>query len=85
MTENELRIAAKHLSQTGRGRSAMRHVLAWLDDDGISLDSPNRNAITVLLLGAWGPFPATARDVMRESIGPLDLHHNQNDRNGFDG
>lgn len=60
---------AEKLSRSEHGRSAMKHVLAWLDDDGLSLDSNNQNAILMLLRAAWGGYAGTARDVMREAVG----------------
>ena len=44
----------------------MRVLLAWLDDTGLGLDSQNKDAVLILLQGAFGAFPGTARDVMRD-------------------
>lgn len=46
----------------------MRHLLAWLDDDGLSLDRQNQDAVINILEGAWGPYAGTARDYMREFV-----------------
>lgn len=61
--------AAHHLSLTEKGRSALRHVLDWLDADGLSLDGVNKESIMTLLTGAFGEYPGTARDAMREALG----------------
>lgn len=66
--EEDIRKVAEHLATTARGRSAMRHVLAWLDDDGLGLDGTNQAAIAVLLNAAWGPFAGTVRDAMRLAL-----------------
>lgn len=67
-TESELREAAEQLSRSQKGRHAMQHVLAWLDEDGLSLDAENQQAVLTLLDGAWGSFAGTARDLMRAVV-----------------
>jgi hypothetical protein len=57
--------AAHYLAQSNRGRNAMKHLLAWLDDDGLALDGRGKNSALILLCGAFAEFPGTARDVMR--------------------
>lgn len=58
----------EQLSRSTKGRSAMRYVPAWLDDDGLALDHDNQEAICDLLDGAWGSGPGTVRDLMRDAI-----------------
>jgi hypothetical protein len=60
----------EQLSRSERGRSAIRHVLTWLDDDGLGLDEPNQDAILILIGVAWR-WPTSARDAMRETIANL--------------
>lgn len=69
MDTTDLQSAAQALARTDRGRNAMLHLLAWLDDDGLGLDSQGQEAVITLLAGAWGRYAGTARDVMREEIG----------------
>mgnify|MGYP000851009578 CR=1 FL=1 len=57
----------KHLEKTERGRSAMRHILAWMDDAGLGLDTVNKEACITLIEGCWRS-PGTARDMMRNAI-----------------
>ncbi|MBA4019177.1 MAG: hypothetical protein C0483_18580 [Pirellula sp.] len=64
----------KRLSASERGKSAMRQVLAWLDNDGLSLDDSNKDAIVALLISAW-EHPGTVRDKMREAIGQNGFPH----------
>jgi hypothetical protein len=56
LTAADLQEAAAHLSRTERGRSAMRYMLAWLNDDGLCLDCDNQFACLTLLEGAWGSY-----------------------------
>ncbi len=60
--------AANHLALSDKGRNAMRHVLVWLDEDGLSLDFTNKEAVLTLLNGAWGKYAGTARDAMRDAL-----------------
>lgn len=69
VTGASIEAAVAQLNKTDRGRSAMRHMLGWLDDDGLGLDEKNKSAALTLLLGAWGTFPGSARDAMRDALG----------------
>lgn len=60
--------AANDLAKSNKGRSAMRHLLSWLDHDGLSLDFDNKERALTLLIGAFGSYPGTARDAMREAL-----------------
>lgn len=64
----DLEFAIKQLSKTERGRNAMRHILNWLDDDGLGLDVDNRSCCTMLLGICWR-MPGSGRDAIREAIG----------------
>ncbi len=59
---------ADHLSKSDKGREALRAILAWLDAGGCSLDIDNQNAVLTLLSGAFGRFPGSSRDAMREAL-----------------
>ena len=67
ITQPDLQAAVDQLAKSERGRNAIRRLLDWLDADGLALDAPNQRAAITLLLAAWGPFPGTARDLMREA------------------
>jgi len=73
-TYGQMREAAKHLAASERGRSAMQHLLEWLDSDGLSLDSNDQGAVLVLLAGAWGSWPGSARDEMRQAMGSDNVY-----------
>lgn len=64
---NRIQHCIKHLSVSERGRNSMRHVLNWLDQDGLLLDGDNKNAILILIDLAYR-YPGSARDMMREAI-----------------
>ena len=66
--EASLQAAGQQLNRSGRGRSAMRLLLIFLDDCGVGLDALNQSAILTLLLGTWGAHTMTARDLMREAL-----------------
>lgn len=55
------------LSQSDKGRNAMRRVLEWLDGDGLSLEWGNREAIIMLLREAWLQ-PMAVREMIREAV-----------------
>ena len=53
-TEADLRWAVDRLSKTDPGRNALRHLLTWLDEDGVGLDQVSQEAVYMLLAGVWG-------------------------------
>jgi hypothetical protein len=65
---NDLERWIKQLSKSAKGRNAMRHVLAWMDDDGLALDIHNQEAIWALIALCWR-YPGSTRDAMREAVG----------------
>jgi|GEM_PF-4351388 len=67
LTKTDLHNAVEQLKRSRRGQTAMRKLLEWLDDTGLGLDEQNQDAVLILMEGAWGPFPSTARDLMREA------------------
>lgn len=69
LTREKMRAAAQHLATSDRGRDALRHVLAWLEKSGLSLDHQNQECVIVLLEGAWGAYSGTVREVMHEALG----------------
>lgn len=64
--------AANRLAKTTRGRNAMRRLLEWLDDDGLGLDGDGKRDTLTLLAGAFGRYPGTARDAMRDVMSRLE-------------
>ncbi len=62
--------AVCQLNKSSAGRNAIKSLLAWLEDDGLTLDGQNQNAVFLLLESAWGGFAGTTRDLMRETIEP---------------
>jgi hypothetical protein len=64
----EIEAAVNQLSRSDKGRAAMRDLLAFLDNAGLSLDELNRDAIFTLLAAAFTKYPGTARDLMREAL-----------------
>jgi len=70
VTVEDLIDAAQHLAKSAKGRDALRAILKWLDDSGIGLDHENKKAVFTLMFGAFGKFPGTARDAMRDALDP---------------
>lgn len=68
ITPKDLENAAEQLSHSSHGRQAMTDLLTFLDNSGLSLDGENRQHIITLLVGAWGSYAGTARDVMRDIV-----------------
>lgn len=69
MTQDlQIENAVRQLSRSVAGRNTLKALLAWLDDDGLSLDANNQFAVRVLLDAAWGRFAGTTRDLMREAV-----------------
>lgn len=64
----DLVVAADTLSKSNRGRQALSALLEWLDDGGCCLDGQNKEAVLILLRGAFGEFTGSARHVMREAL-----------------
>lgn len=67
-TMTDIQDAVAQLAKSRKGRNAMRHVLAWLDDDGLALDEQNQEAISVLLQAAWSGLAGSSRDAMRAAL-----------------
>ena len=66
---DDINECAQQLARSDKGRGAMLHLLAWLDDDGLSLDVTNQLAVIGLLEAAWGGYAGSARDAMRVALG----------------
>lgn len=66
--EADLKKYIGQLRKSRKGLSAIRYVLAWLDDDGLALDYANQDAIMGLIALAWQQ-PGSTGDAMREVIG----------------
>lgn len=70
MTTDAVKDLARYvaqLSKSQKGLSAMRRILACLDDGGLSLDHQNKDAILALIVPSWR-FPGSTRDAMREAV-----------------
>lgn len=74
MIPDEISVAVGILSQSSRGRNAMRHALAWLDDDGLGLDQRSQEAVLALLDAAWGSYAGSVRDAMRDSLPTVETN-----------
>ncbi len=59
--------AIAQLAGSERGQRALAHLLNWLDDSGVGLDSYNQAAVFTLLESAW-LNPGSTRDMMRAAI-----------------
>lgn len=68
----EIESAVQTLSRTERGREVMRQVLGMLDDAGVGLDLEGQAAVFTLLQATWGQYTGSARDAMREALGPQE-------------
>lgn len=72
ITPNEIESAVQTLTRTERGREVMRQVLGMLDDVGVGLDMEGQAAVLTLLQATWGQYTGSARDAMREALGPQE-------------
>lgn len=69
----QVQAAVDQLARSGRGENVLRGLLVLLDDHGaISLDQEGQRAVMVILSAAWGKYPGSARDLIREKIGVGD-------------
>jgi hypothetical protein len=68
MTPQRLTNAVRQLSRSDKGRDALRAMLNWMNDTGLSLDQENQLAVITLLWGAWGSYPGTTRELMTEAL-----------------
>ncbi len=66
----ELEQAVAQLSRSDKGQQAMRDLLAFLENGGISLDAINQRQILGLLSGAWGSHAGTALELLRDAVSP---------------
>jgi len=59
--------AINRLSDSDRGRQALRDLRTFLDNGGMCLDDGNQQAVRTLLDEVWrGPRSATVRGMIRE-------------------
>jgi hypothetical protein len=70
MTEAHINEAVNQLAKSDKGRNAMQHIYNWLTESGLSLDRQNQACALLLLEAAWGRFPGTVRDAIRDVIDP---------------
>lgn len=64
--------AVAQLGRSEKGQQAMRDLLAFLENGGISLDAENQLHVNRLLAGAWGEFAGTTLDLLREMVRPQE-------------
>ena len=66
----DLERAVTNLSRSDKGRQAMRDLLAFLENAGISLDAENQRHVLCLLSGAWGSYAGTTFEALRSVVRP---------------
>lgn len=59
-----------NLNRSDKGRQAMRDLLAFLENGGISLDADNQLHVARLLTGAWGSYAGTTLEALRGRVRP---------------
>ena len=62
--------AVAQLRKSEAGNNALTALLSWLDDDGLTLDAVNQEAVFQLLAHAWGGYAGSTRDLMRKAVTP---------------
>ena len=62
--------AVTNLSRSDKGQQAMRDLLAFLENGGISLDGNNQLHVLCLLSGAWGSYAGTTLEALRSMVRP---------------
>lgn len=67
-TRADLSSAVQCLSQTERGRKALRDVLGLINNGASGLDFVGQNAVGVILACQFGPFAGSTREVIREAL-----------------
>ena len=67
-----LECAVVQLNRSDKGRMAMRDLLAFLENGGISLDADNQLHVACLLAGAWGSYAGTTLEALRCMVRPQD-------------
>lgn len=70
--ESTLSHEARQLAKSEKGQDALRRVVDWLENSGLSLDHRNQEAILALLDAAWNGYAGTVRDVMHEALGDYE-------------
>jgi len=65
----QIQTAIRILSRHDKGRDTLRHLLAWLDSSGCSLDQLDAQAVLGLLQAAWGGYAGTVLEELREVVG----------------
>ena len=66
----DLERAVVQLNRSDKGKQAMRDLLAFLENGGISLDAENQLHFVCLLSGAWGNYAGTALEALRCMVRP---------------
>jgi hypothetical protein len=66
LTADALYAAAEHLTQTDKGREALKGLELFFDH-GMSLDAENARACLTLLEGFFGAWTGSALDAVREA------------------
>ena len=68
----DLERAVVQLNRSEKGKQAMRDLLAFLENGGISLDAENQLHFLCLLSGAWGNYAGTALEALRCMVRPQE-------------
>ena len=66
----DLERAVTNLGRSDKGRQALRDLLAFLENGGISLDGNNQLHVLYLLSGAWGSYSGTTLEALRAMVRP---------------
>ena len=66
----DLNRAVTNLNRSDNGRQAMRDLLIFLENGGISLDDENQRHVLCLLSGAWGSYAGTPLEALRGMVRP---------------
>lgn len=72
LSVDDLEKAVEQLNRSDKGRTAMRDLLAFLENGGISLDGNNQHHVLCLLSGAWGNYAGTTLEALRSAVTPED-------------
>lgn len=54
-----IRAHVRTLARHDKGRDTLRHLAAWLESSGCSLDQDDEQAVLALLQAAWGGYAGT--------------------------
>ena len=72
VSTEDLEQAVDQLGRSDKGQRAMRDLLVFLENGGISLDADNQLHVLHLLSGAWGNYAGTTLEALRGVVNPQD-------------